>query len=47
MIIQEKNKTSSKTSFQMTWHEMVMNSFHIGGGRIFRNGVMHANMAEL
>jgi hypothetical protein len=38
LMIFEEKITSSKTSFQM--------ALIYCGGRIFRNGVMHANMAQ-
>jgi hypothetical protein len=43
MIFEEKN-TSSKISFQMKWYGH--NCGYTGGGRIFRNRVMHANIAK-
>jgi hypothetical protein len=36
--------TSSKISFQMKWYGH--NYGYTGGGRIFRNGVMHTNIAK-
>jgi hypothetical protein len=43
MILEEKI-TSLKTSFQMNGIDWL--SVNIGGGRIFQNGVIHANMAK-
>jgi hypothetical protein len=43
MIFEEKI-ISSKNSFQMIWYGH--NSGYTDGGRIFWNGVMHANIAK-
>jgi hypothetical protein len=44
LMIFEEKITSSKTSFQMACHGHDYG--YSGGGRIFRNGVMHTNMAK-
>jgi hypothetical protein len=44
LMIFEEKITSSKTSFQMAWHGHDYG--FTGGGHIFLNGVMLANMAK-
>jgi hypothetical protein len=44
LMIFEGKITSSKNSFQMKWYGH--NYGYIGGGRIFQNGVMHANIVK-
>jgi hypothetical protein len=44
MLLEKKNHFFKKLLFK--WNGMDWLSVNIGGGRIFRNGVMHTNMAE-
>jgi hypothetical protein len=44
MILEEKNHFFKNFFFQMEWHGH--DCGYTGGGHIFQNGVMHANIAK-